>query len=161
MTVLAARCLVEGEAEGALALWSAPLSFWGGFDAASGRVVDRTHPAFGDCVSGRVLAMPSGRGSSSASSVLAEAIRRGTAPAAIILASGDPILVVGAIVARRLYGRACPIVVCAAEDFAMLADGRRARVVAHGDSCAIFTSDDQSRLVSRVRSGGLEAPGKR
>jgi predicted aconitase with swiveling domain len=160
VTVIVARCLVEGEAEGALALWSAPLSFWGGFDAASGRVVDRTHPAFGDCVSGRVLAMPSGRGSSSASSVLAEAIRRGTAPAAIILARGDPILVVGAIVARRLYGRACPIVVCAAQDFAKLADGRRARVVAHGDWCAIHAQDDQAGLVSRTRSGGAAPAGE-
>ena len=114
MTALAARCLVEGEAEGALAVWPAPLSFWGGFDAASGRVIDRTHPAFGACVAGRLLEMPAGRGSSSASSVLAEAIRRGTAPAAIILARVDPILVVGALVAQRLYGISCPILVCAA-----------------------------------------------
>ena len=147
MTVIAARCLVEGEAEGALALWSAPLSFWGGFDAASGRVIDRTHPAFGADVGGRVLAMPSGRGSSSASSVLAEAIRRGTAPAAIILARVDPILVVGALVAHRLYGKACPIVVCGAADFAGLADGVRARVIARGDSCAIMVSEDDARQI--------------
>ncbi len=32
MMSLAARCLVEGEAEGNVAHWSTPLSFWGGFD---------------------------------------------------------------------------------------------------------------------------------
>jgi hypothetical protein len=59
--------------------------------------------------------MPSGRGSSSSASVLAEAIRVNVAPAAILLARPDPILTVGALVSRSLYGLACPIVVCAIE----------------------------------------------
>jgi predicted aconitase with swiveling domain len=141
MMNLAARCLVEGEAEGIVAHWSIPLSFWGGLDAASGRVIDRSHPAFGAEIAGRVLAMPSGRGSSSASSVLAEAIRRGTAPAAIILTIADPIITVGAIVARKLYGKACPVVVCDVADFERLSEGLRVRVVAREGSCAIVASD--------------------
>ena len=140
MRILAARCLVEGEAEGAIAAWSIPLSFWGGFNAANGRVIDRSHPAFGQDISGRVLVMPSGRGSSSASSVLAEAIRRGTAPAAIVLAIADPIIAVGAIVARKLYGKACPIVVCAPAEFAWLVEGARARLVAREGSAEISVS---------------------
>ena len=140
MISLAARCLVEGEAEGDVAHWSAPLSFWGGLDTASGRVIDRSHPAFGADVAGRVLAMPSGRGSSSASSVLAEAIRRGTAPVAIILTTADPIITVGAIVARKLYGRTCPVVVCGAADFERLSEGMRVRVVAREGSCAIVAA---------------------
>jgi predicted aconitase with swiveling domain len=137
---LAARCLVEGEAEGAVALVSIPLSFWGGFDPASGRVIDRSHPVFGAEIAGRVLAMPSGRGSSSASSVLAEAIRRGTAPAAIILTIADPIITVGAIVARKLYGKACPVVVCDAADFERLSEGMRVRVIAREGLCAIVAT---------------------
>ena len=140
MRALAARCLVEGEAEGVIAVWSAPLSFWGGFDAASGRVIDRSHPAFGAEISGRVLVMPSGRGSSSASSVLAEAIRRGTAPAAIVLATADPIIAVGAIVARKLYGEACPIVVCQPAEFDQLVEGLRARVIARDGAATISVS---------------------
>ncbi len=128
--MLPASCLVEGEAEGKLTLWQVPLSFWGGFDSASGRVIDRSHPACGDIVTGRILAMPSGRGSGSASSVLAEAIRLGTAPAALILMAPDPIIAVGAIVARILYSKACPVLVCGAGDFARLIDGERVRVVA-------------------------------
>lgn len=112
MAELTGRTLVEGEASGEVLALSVPLSFWGGLDAATGRVIDRSHPALGRCVAGRILAMPGGRGSSSSSAVLAEAIRRGTGPAAIVLSEPDPIIAVGAIVALRLYGRACPVVVC-------------------------------------------------
>jgi predicted aconitase with swiveling domain len=105
------RSLVEGEAEGPALVLTRPLSFWGGIDAESGRIIDRTHPQAGACVTGTVLVMPAGRGSSSSSAVLAECIRRGTAPVALVLADPDPILVVGALVAQALYGRICPVVV--------------------------------------------------
>jgi predicted aconitase with swiveling domain len=137
MTIVPARALIDGEAEGVIAAWSTPLSFWGGLDAATGRVIDRSHPAFGAEISGRVLAMPSGRGSSSASSVLAEAIRRGTAPAAIILAMPDAIVAVGAIVAEKLYGKICPVLVCERADFERLADGAYARVSGRGEASTI------------------------
>ncbi len=129
MSLVPVLCLAEGEAEGLVVLWPTPLSFWGGFDAATGRVIDRSHIAFGQIVTGRVLVMPSGRGSSSSSSVLAEAIRRGTAPAALVLVESDPIIAVGAIVARKLYGRACPVVVWRAA-LSALHDGLRVRVAA-------------------------------
>jgi predicted aconitase with swiveling domain len=106
-----------------------PLSLWGGIDVETGRIVDRSHPDRGACVSGTILVMPGGRGSSSSSSVLAEALRRGTGPAAIVLAAPDPILTVGAIVAASLYGLHCPIVVC---DIGGLATGVRIRVCADG-----------------------------
>ena len=142
MSPVTAFALAEGEASGPVVVWSTPLSFWGGLEAATGRIVDRSHPACGEIVSGTVLAMPSGRGSSSSSSVLAEAIRRGTAPAAIILMTPDPIIAVGSIVAHRLYGKACPVVVCAASDFARLVAGRRARVAAWERSAEIMLSSE-------------------
>ncbi|MEX2210460.1 MAG: DUF126 domain-containing protein [Gaiellaceae bacterium] len=88
-----------------------PLSFWGGFDPASGRIVDARHPQRGEIVTGRVLVMPSGRGSSSSSSVLAEAVRLGTGPAAIVLRQLDEIVALGLLVAEELYGVATPLVV--------------------------------------------------
>ena len=45
----------------------------------------------------------------SASSVLAEAIRDGTAPAALILQESDEIIVLGAIVADEIYQTVMPI----------------------------------------------------
>jgi predicted aconitase with swiveling domain len=88
-----------------------PLSFWGGLDPVTGRLIDAHHPQLGATLADRVLAMPSGRGSSSSSYVFAEAIRAGTAPVAVVLAEPDPILALGAIVASELYGVDVPIVV--------------------------------------------------
>jgi predicted aconitase with swiveling domain len=108
-----ARTLVGGTAEGPALVLDEPLSLWGGLDPGTGDIVDVRHPQRGENVAGRVLVMPSGRGSSSSSSVLAEAIRAGTAPAAIVLGEADPILPLGAIVARELYGASIPVVVAA------------------------------------------------
>jgi predicted aconitase with swiveling domain len=106
-----ARTLIAGEGGGDALVLDEPLSFWGGVDPATGEIVDVHHPQRGANVAGRVLVMPSGRGSSSSSSVLAEAIRVGAAPAAIVLAEPDPILALGSIVARELYGKVVPVVV--------------------------------------------------
>ncbi|WP_027050960.1 aconitase X swivel domain-containing protein [Mesorhizobium erdmanii] len=103
---------LAGEADGLALVFSQPLSFWGGIDAETGEIIDHSHPGLGQSVTGRILVMPSGRGSSSSSSVLAEAIRRGTAPAGILLERPDPILAVGAIVAEFLYDIHMPLVVC-------------------------------------------------
>ena len=81
-----------------------PLSFWGGLDPDTGTLIDTHHPQRGVVLTDRVLVMPSGRGSSSSSYVLAEAIRAGKAPAAIVLGEPDGIVALGAIVARELYG---------------------------------------------------------
>ncbi|OBQ74544.1 aconitase X swivel domain-containing protein [Mesorhizobium erdmanii] len=103
---------LSGEADGLALVFSQPLSFWGGIDAETGDIIDHSHPGLGQSVAGKILVMPSGRGSSSSSSVLAEAIRRGTAPAGILLERPDPILAVGAIVAEFLYDIHMPLVVC-------------------------------------------------
>jgi uncharacterized protein len=108
-----ARTLVAGTAQGRALVLDEPLSFWGGVDPATGDVIDGRHPQHGANVAGRILVMRSGRGSSSSSSVLAEAIRAGTAPAAIVLREPDPILALGAIVARELFGTTIPVVVTA------------------------------------------------
>lgn len=112
MTVRDARGYAPGIAEGTALVLQQPVSFWGGIDVDTGRIIDRVHPDAGTSVTGAVLVMPGGRGSSSSSSVLAETIRRGTGPAGIILAVADPILPVGALVAASLYGIRCPVVVC-------------------------------------------------
>lgn len=108
---LEGRTLVAGEAAGPVLVLDEPLSFWGGMDPATGAIVDRHHPQVGEVLTGRVLVMPSGRGSSSSSYVLAEAIRAGTAPAAIVLGEPDPIVALGSLVARELYATRVPVVV--------------------------------------------------
>jgi len=110
-----ARTLHPGTAFGEPIRLTAPLSFWGGTDE-QGRIVDAHHPQCGALLAGRILLMPSGRGSSSSSSVLAEQIRTNTSPAAIILARPDPIIPLGALIANELYGLAIPVVVAPYDD---------------------------------------------
>lgn len=128
-----ARPVVAGEAGGEVLVLDEPLSLWGGLDPSNGEVIDRRHPQSGECVSGRVLVLPVGRGSSSASSVFLEAVRLGTAPSAILLAELDPILALGATVARELYERTPPIAVLEPEDYAALRSGDRLTISAEGD----------------------------
>jgi predicted aconitase with swiveling domain len=104
------RTLHPGTASGTAIRLTAPLSFWGGTDK-EGRIVDAHHPQCGAVLTGRILLMESGRGSSSASSVLAEQIRAHTAPAAIILSRPDPIIPLGALIAAELYHLNLPVVV--------------------------------------------------
>jgi hypothetical protein len=123
-----ARTLVAGEAEGPALVLDEPLSFWGGLDPETGRVIDAHHPQVGAEVTGRVLVMPSGRGSSSSSSVLLEAIQAGTGPVAIVMIEPDPIVALGAIVARELLGRRLPVVVVDPETFDSFSTDRRLAV---------------------------------
>jgi predicted aconitase with swiveling domain len=119
--VIEGRTLTPGVVTAPARVLGAPLSFWGGFDPHDGRVIDRNHPQHGEVLTGCVVAMAAGRGSSSASSVLAEAIRLGTAPAALVLGVPDAIIALGALAAVELYDTAVPIV--ATPDWRRLEDG--------------------------------------
>jgi predicted aconitase with swiveling domain len=125
---LQGRALLAGEAAGPALVLEAPLSLWGGMNPHTGRLSDHHHPQLGASITGQVLVMPSGRGSSSSSSVLAEAIRLGTAPLAILLADPDEILVLGALVAEYLYGRTCPILVLPDDPAGIIATGDHVEV---------------------------------
>lgn len=118
-----ARPLVAGPANGPVLVLDEPLSMWGGLDPDSGLIIDQRHPQRGLDVSAKVLVMPSGRGSSSSSSVLAEALRNGHGPAAIVLGESDPIVVLGALVVELLDGAICPVVVLAPADYRRLRSG--------------------------------------
>lgn len=110
-----------------------PLSLWGGMDPATGLIIDARHPQRGESVSGRVLVMRSGRGSSSSASVLAESVRAGSAPAAILLGEPDLILAIGSAVGEELYGVRVPVVVLDAGRLASIADGATIDVDANGE----------------------------
>lgn len=131
------RTLVAGRASGLSLVLDAPLSFWGGLDAETGELIDTHHPQRGAFVTDRILVMPSGRGSSSSSYVLAEAIRAGTAPSAIVLREPDGIVALGAIVARELYGTRIPVVVLDADAYGAIADATMVEVVASDDEATV------------------------
>jgi len=133
---LTGRSLVAGAAQGALLFADVGLSFWGGVDSASGEVIDRHHPLSGEFLSGCVLAIPSGRGSCTGSSVLMELISNGHAPAALVLAEPDEILTLGVLVAQTIFARSLPVLCIGREAFATLRDHAFARV--DGDTLNLF-----------------------
>jgi len=122
------RVVVAGEAAGTLLASAEPLSFWGGYDARTGEIIDRRHPLSGQPAAGRVLAVPFTRGSSTTAQVLLEAVRNGTAPAAIVTARVDTFISLASIVADELYQRPIPIVVLAPADFEKLQTGQAAAI---------------------------------
>lgn len=111
---------------------SAPISFWGGVDPKSGRIVDVRHPQHGRAIAGRVLFLPGTIGSSSASAVLLELVRNGRAPAALVLHEPDAILLLGLIVAREMGWEAPVAVRLDRKAFALFKDGSSVRVEADG-----------------------------
>jgi len=137
-----ARTLVAGHATGIALVLDEPLSFWGGLDPATGILIDSHHPQRGASLTGRVLLMPSGRGSSSSSYVLAEAIRAGTAPAAIVLLEADGIVALGAIVARELYGSSMPVITLDRRSYRRILSDSVLEIRANADSASVTYSPE-------------------
>jgi uncharacterized protein len=103
--------LVSGQATGETLFLTAPISFWGGVSPETGTIIEKRHPQFGLAMASKILMLPAAKGSSSGSSVLAEILRNGTGPAAIILGAPDAILGTGAMVAEALYSVVCPVII--------------------------------------------------
>ena len=127
---LVGEALTPGQARGMTLVLDEPISFWGGVDENTGRVTDTRHPQSGASVAGMILVLQCGRGSSSSSSVLAECLRNGVGPAAIVLAEPDPILALGALVAGELYGTEIPVVVVPSNAYAACSAARELTVEA-------------------------------
>jgi predicted aconitase with swiveling domain len=117
------RPVVAGAAEGGALVTTEPLSFWGGFDFKTGEIIDRHHPLAGVRAAGRILAVPFSKGSSTTTAVLLEAVRAGTAPAAILTTGVDSFFALASIVAGEMYGKSFPVVALDAADFARLKTG--------------------------------------
>jgi predicted aconitase with swiveling domain len=115
--------IIPGSAEGEGLVSLEPLSFWGGFDYHTGEITDRRHPLSGQIAAGKILAVPFTRGSSTTTAVLLEAVRAGTAPAAIITTGVDSFFALASIVANVMYQSPIPIVAVPSEDFSGLKTG--------------------------------------
>ena len=130
--VIQGEALTAGSARGSVLFSDTALSFWGGVAPTSGEVIDRHHPLSGQIITGKVLAIPKGRGSCTGSSVLMEVILNGNGPSALVLEQTDEILALGAIVAELVFGRALPVVSVGSAAFARLRDAVWAEVLADG-----------------------------
>lgn len=119
-----------GTGGGPVILCDPGLSFWGGVDAATGVVIDAHHPRHGAALAGRVVLMPSSRGSCTGSGVLLELVLNGHAPAALIFRDTEDVLTLGALIAGRLFGRPLPVLRLSPADFAQVAAAGQATITA-------------------------------
>ena len=96
---LRGRVLVRGFAQGVALSSPEPIGFLGGVDPETGIVIEQGHALEGECMAGRILVFPTGKGSTVGSYTIYRLARNGVSPAAIINASGDAVTAVGAIIA--------------------------------------------------------------
>ena len=96
--VLKGRCISKGKGEGEALVSREPISFVGGVDPDTGRVVERGHELEGEVIKGKVLIFPHGKGSTAGSWIVYAVSKRGTAPSAIINREAEPIVATGAVI---------------------------------------------------------------
>ena len=135
--VLAGKPVIPGKVSGIALVSKEPLSFWGGYDWKSGEITDRRHPLSGMNAKGKVLVVPFTRGSSTTTAVLLEAIRAGTAPAAIITTGTDFFFALASVVAGELYAKSFPLIALSDADFSLLQTGNQLEIEESGNVIVI------------------------
>ena len=95
--------LAGADASGQVLAFTEGLSFWGGVDPKTGQVIDVHHAHHGTNVAGKIVLMPTSRGSCSGSGVLLQLALSRIAPAALIFCEDEEVLTLGAVVAELLF----------------------------------------------------------
>ena len=104
------RGLVKGIAEGEALVSSESLVWSHGVDPETGKIDDIRVSVCGQCVKDKILIYPLGKGSTSGATWMLEAVRCGNGPKAIINKETELIIVAGAVLSEKLYGKAIPVV---------------------------------------------------
>lgn len=120
------RAIITGSASGAILACSEGLSFWGGVDPVTGIVIDAHHPLCGQSIAGKVLVMPTTRGSCSGSGVMLDLALNGIAPAAFVFREAEDVVTLGAMIAGKMFERPVPVLRLDAEAFAAAVAGLHA-----------------------------------
>lgn len=132
MTVNAQQILVPGEARGEVAASERMLSFWGGVDPLTGIVIDQRHPLHGVSLAGKIVVLPKGKGSSTGSYVMLDALVEGVGPAGILMNKVDEIISLGAVVYHEFYSQTIPVLVLNDEDFSRALTATHAEILTEG-----------------------------
>lgn len=94
------RMISKGKTSGKTIVTKDSISFLGGVDPKTGIVIDRRHELFNQCITDKILVIPSGKGSTVGSYVIYQMIKNNTAPKAIICQNAEPIIAIGAIISK-------------------------------------------------------------
>ena len=98
--IIKGRAISRGKGTGELLVSREPITFLSGVDPETGLVIENGHPLMGKSVAGRVLVFPFGKGSTVGSYVIYALMKNGKGPVAIINTEAEPIIAVGAIIAK-------------------------------------------------------------
>jgi uncharacterized protein len=98
MMRLKAKPVMKGVAEGKAIVSRMPISFTGGMDPDTGNIREPGHDLEGQCVAGKILVFPTGKGSTTGSWQYYAAFKRGNAPKGIINVSAEGVVTVSAII---------------------------------------------------------------
>lgn len=83
------RSLNPGRASGNAVVFQTPFSFIGDMSPETGEVTMAGSPLFGQCLKGKILVFPTGRGGTIAPFILYRAVKAGVGPAAILCDHAD------------------------------------------------------------------------
>jgi predicted aconitase with swiveling domain len=87
--VIRGRGVVPGTAKGTALVFRETIQGWSGLDEATGKVIEKGHPAEGQTIHGVVLVLSGGKGSNGWSSHFHAARVRGIGPCALVLPKID------------------------------------------------------------------------
>ena len=93
------RSIVPGKAEGDVLFTDYPITFYGGVDMRTGKIVQSDHPLRGESIAGKILVFPHGVGSTVGSYVIFGLKRYGKAPLAMVVGEIDTVVATGVILA--------------------------------------------------------------
>ncbi|OKY79152.1 MAG: Swiveling domain associated with putative aconitase [Candidatus Methanohalarchaeum thermophilum] len=88
----------KGKAQGRILFSNEPISFLGGIDPETGKIVEEGHELKGEKVKDKILVFPKGKGSTVGSYVLYQLSKNNKEPSAIINSESEAIVAVGAII---------------------------------------------------------------
>jgi predicted aconitase with swiveling domain len=94
------RKIYKGIAEAEAIVTKDGISFYGGVDPDTGKVVEAGHELEGKSITDKVLVFPTGKGSTVGSYTMYRMKKNNTAPAAIVNEKIDTIIAVGCIISE-------------------------------------------------------------
>ena len=141
---------VQNDAKAEVLTCQEGLSFWGGVDPDTGVIIDAHHSDYRVSLAGRIVLMPTSRGSCSGSGVLLQLARNGSAPAALVFREAEDILTLGAMIAARLFGRPVAVLGLAPTVYDALSKADVAEI-----KNDMLSFSNQSILLSRPDTQGL------
>ena len=123
-----AEIIVKANVTGEIFECKEGLSFWGGVDPSTGCIVDVHHINNGNSLVGKLVLMPTSRGSCSGSGVLLQLMQNGLAPKALIFHEEEEILTLGAIVSDQLFNKKVAILRVSKDIYSDLAMADKAEI---------------------------------